>query len=275
MARNSRITVTWIWPGYWRSSSSLRAIRRASSRAPRSSTWPGIDHHPHLPPGLHRKDLLDAGEVRSQRSPAAPAGVRSDSSASRRAPGRAADTASAAWTRTARMAAGLDLVVMGLDPVDHGRVLPEAPSDLGADQGMGALRPRGSPPCRCHGAGRRASPEPGRSRAREASIEAMWADLDQMVEHVLAVAGPVLEPAQQTSPARSASCDTPTSTSAHSPASRDRLLDLGPGLLVGLFDRGGVDAAVGDQLLQGDPGHLPTHRVEGRRPKPPRGCRRR
>ena len=53
----------------------------------------------------------------------------------------------------------------------------------------------------------------------------------------------------------------PTSSSAHSPASDPRL-HLGARLLERLLDRGGVDSAVLDEPLEGDPGDLAPHRVE-------------
>ena len=87
--------------------------------------------------------------------------------------------------------------------------------------------------------------------------------LDQMVEDVLAVAGPVLEPTEE-SHEFGMHLGEPDFDQRPFAGVADRLLHLGFGLFEGLFDRSRVDAAIGHELLEGDPGDLPTDRVEGR-----------
>src|SRR5215213_10322650 len=85
--------------------------------------------------------------------------------------------------------------------------------------------------------------------------------LDQVAEHVLAVGGPVLEPAQDADQfgVQVGDADLQAGVLA-GPA--DLALDLLAGPVVGFLDAGRVDAAVGDQLLQGEAADLAPDRVE-------------
>ena len=90
---------------------------------------------------------------------------------------------------------------------------------------------------------------------------ARWLVSTDVVEHVLAVAGAVLEPAEQ--------LDDLGGQPGHAglvggllAGLADDEVDLGAGLGDDLLDAAGVDAAVGDELGDGDPGDLAAHRVE-------------
>src|SRR5699024_8210713 len=86
-------------------------------------------------------------------------------------------------------------------------------------------------------------------------------DLDRVVEDVLAVGCPVVEPAQQLHQR----VVQPVDAGLHHRPFALRLdlgLDLFAGLFDHLFDAGGVDAAVGDQLLQRNPGDFPPDGVK-------------
>ena len=87
------------------------------------------------------------------------------------------------------------------------------------------------------------------------------ADLDGVLQHVLAVAGPVVEAAQHLHQLR---VQVPHAALEHGALTLglDGALHLPAGLLHHLLDMGGMDAAVGDQLLQGQAGDLPPHRLE-------------
>ncbi len=87
--------------------------------------------------------------------------------------------------------------------------------------------------------------------------------LDRVLEHVLAVRGAVVQPAEH--------LDQLGMQAVHVGLERcllarldHLLLDLGLGLEVHLLDPGGMDAAVGDQALDGQPGDLTADAVEGR-----------
>ena len=95
----------------------------------------------------------------------------------------------------------------------------------------------------------------GRDDGRE------MARLDDVVEHVLPVAGPELEPPKQ--------FDQVGGEARHAGLVRGRLaglahheLDLGARLRHDLLDPAGVDAPVGDELGQGHARDLAAHRVE-------------
>ena len=87
------------------------------------------------------------------------------------------------------------------------------------------------------------------------------AGLDDVVEHVLAVARAELEPAQQLDDLGGQARDTGLVGGLLAGLAHDEL-DLGAGLGDDLLDAAGMDAAVGDELGQGDPGDLAADRVE-------------
>jgi hypothetical protein len=87
------------------------------------------------------------------------------------------------------------------------------------------------------------------------------ARLDRMAEHVLAVARAVLEPAEQLDDLRRQARDARLVGGRLAGLAHDDL-DLGPGLGDDLLDATGVDAAVGDELGQGDPSNLAPDGVE-------------
>ena len=86
-------------------------------------------------------------------------------------------------------------------------------------------------------------------------------DLDGVVEHVLSVAGAVVHPAQQLDQLGVQTVDIGLKDRAL-PFGLDGGVHLPLGLLHHLLDAGGVDAAVQDQLLQGQPGDLPADGVK-------------
>jgi hypothetical protein len=85
--------------------------------------------------------------------------------------------------------------------------------------------------------------------------------LDEVAQHVLAVGGAVLEPAEHAHQLGVEVGDADLQAGVLAGAA-DLALHLLPGAVVGLLDAGGVDAAVGDQLLQGEAADLAPHRVE-------------
>ena len=85
--------------------------------------------------------------------------------------------------------------------------------------------------------------------------------LDRVVQDVLPIAGAVAQPAQELDQLVVDAVD------AHlQHGTLALLLDGGfhlpAGLFHGLLNAGGVDAPVGDELLQGDAGHFPAHRLK-------------
>jgi hypothetical protein len=82
-----------------------------------------------------------------------------------------------------------------------------------------------------------------------------------VLEHVLAVGRPELQPAEHPHELRVHVGD-PGLEDGPLPGLPDLPLDLGLGLLVDLLDPDRLDAAVADQLLEGQAGHLPADRVE-------------
>ena len=85
--------------------------------------------------------------------------------------------------------------------------------------------------------------------------------LDGVVEHVLAVAGAVVLAAQQLDQLRVQAVDVGLKHGALA-LGLDGGVHLPLGLFHHLLDAGGVDAAVLDELFQGQPGDLPAHRVK-------------
>ena len=85
--------------------------------------------------------------------------------------------------------------------------------------------------------------------------------LDQVLEHVLPVRRPVAQAAEDRDQGRVEVGDADLGERVLRGA-QAKLLDLGLAPLVDLLDPGGVDAAVLDQLGQGDPRRLTSYRVE-------------
>ncbi|CAN4072520.1 choloylglycine hydrolase, partial [Dysosmobacter welbionis] len=87
------------------------------------------------------------------------------------------------------------------------------------------------------------------------------ADLDGVLQDVLAVAGPVVEAAQHL---HQLWVQVPHAALEHGALTLclDGVLHFPACLLHHLLNVGGMDAAVGDQLLQGQAGDLPPHRLE-------------
>jgi hypothetical protein len=101
------------------------------------------------------------------------------------------------------------------------------------------------------------SPELGGDHAGEVRA------LDQMVEHVLPVAGTELELAQELNQLRIETLDSGLEGGALA-LLHDPLLDLRPRQLVLLLDQRRVDSPVGDQALQSEAGDLAAHPVKAR-----------
>ena len=124
----------------------------------------------------------------------------------------------------------LDLVVDGLaDVVEQAAGLRDL--DVGADLGGDH---RGQPRC-----------------------------LDDVVEHVLAVARPVLQPAEELDQLRRQARHAGL-VGGRLAGLADDQVDLGAGLGDDLLDPAGVDPAVADELRQREPGDLAADRVEAR-----------
>ena len=97
--------------------------------------------------------------------------------------------------------------------------------------------------------------------------------LDRVCEHVLAVARPELEPAQQLHELGVKRADVRLEHRLL-PHLDHVLVDLGLRLVEGLLDPGRMDAAVLEQLLEREPRDLAAHAVETRTGAPRPGCRR-
>ena len=82
-----------------------------------------------------------------------------------------------------------------------------------------------------------------------------------MLQHILPVAGPVFQPAQQLDQFRMDAMDTHLEGGLF-PGFLNLLIQFLLGFFHHFLDPGRMDPAVVDQLLQGDPGHFPAHRVE-------------
>ena len=127
--------------------------------------------------------------------------------------------------------------MVGVDGVDDGLALVVLPGQLHADGDVGALH----------------LVVDGLAQVVEQS--------DGVVEHVLAVAGAVAHPAQELHQLRVQAVDVGLKDGALA-LGLDGGVHLPLGLLHHLLDAGGVDAAVQDQLLQGQPGDLPADGVK-------------
>ena len=99
------------------------------------------------------------------------------------------------------------------------------------------------------------------------------AGLDDVVEHVLAVAGPEPEAAEGLDDVGREAGDAGVVGGLLAGLAHDRV-DLGAGLGDDLLDASRVDAAVGDELGDRQPGDLAADRVEARQDRPSRACRR-
>jgi len=93
--------------------------------------------------------------------------------------------------------------------------------------------------------------------------------LYQVGEHVLAVAGAELQPAEQVDQVRVQAVDVGVERRPL-PLFDDALLDLGQRLGERLLAASRVDAPVGDQAVEGQAGGLAAHPVEARDPHGPR-----
>ena len=97
--------------------------------------------------------------------------------------------------------------------------------------------------------------------------------LDRMPQHVLAVAGAEVQPAQQVDDPLVQAVDVDLLAGRLA-----QLLDVPLHFLLRLgddfLDPRGMDAAVGDQLVQREPGDLAADRVEGADDDHARACRR-
>ena len=97
----------------------------------------------------------------------------------------------------------------------------------------------------------------------EAMTAARWLVSTHVVEDVLAVARPELEPAEGLDDVGREARDAGVVGGLLAGLAHDRV-DLGPGLGDDLLDAAGMDPAVGDELGDGDPGDLAADRVEAR-----------
>ena len=97
--------------------------------------------------------------------------------------------------------------------------------------------------------------------------------LDDVVEHVLAVAGAVLQPAQELDELRRQARDAGL-VGGRLAGLADDQVDLGAGLGDDLLDPAGMDPAVADELREREPGDLAADRVEARQDDRLRACRR-
>ena len=182
------------------------------------------------------------------------------SSDSPRAPGRAPDSASAAWTMHRLDGLGLDLVVVRLHRVGDGLGLAVAAGELAADQRVRALdlvRDGLADVVQERGAARGLG---GRAQLVGHHRREMGA-LDRVREHVLAVGGAVLEPSEDRGQLRVERLHAGVEAGLLA-ALGDVRLELGLGLVVGLLDPRGMDAAVLEQLLQRHARDLAAHAVE-------------
>ncbi len=94
-----------------------------------------------------------------------------------------------------------------------------------------------------------------------AIIVGQLGDLDRVGEHVLAVAGAKAQPAEQFDQLGVHALH-PGVEHALLTELDDAVVQLGLGLVVGLLDPRGMDPAVLQQLLQGEPRHLTAHAVK-------------
>src|SRR5918992_1302373 len=219
----------------------------------------GLDHDPDLAAGLHGEDLVDtrvaAGDL-LETLQALDVGLE------RLPPGAGAAAGDGVGGLGQHRLDGalLDLAVVGLDGVDDLGPLLEPAGQLGSDDGVRTLDLVGE---------RLADVVQEPAALGQGDVHAQLGGhdagqvggLDQVAEHVLAVGGAVLEPAQHPDQLGVQVGDADLQAGVLTgPA--DLAFDLLLGPVVGLLDAGRVDPAVGDQLLQGEPADLAPDRVE-------------
>src|SRR5215211_1187150 len=219
----------------------------------------GPHDHADLPPGVHRIDLLDAVVALGDRLELVkPLDVLLE----RLAAGARAGAGQGVHDLHDHRLDGLQLhlVVVRLHGVGHGLALLVAPGQLAADERVGPfdlVRDGLADVVQQRSAGSRAragaellGQHAGQPRA-----------LDRMVEHVLAIARAVSEPAEQLRElgVKRADVRFEHRLLAHLD---DVLVDLGLGLVIGLLDPGRVDATVLQQPLEGEPSDLAAYPVE-------------
>src|SRR5215217_4901763 len=218
-----------------------------------------LDHDPDLAPGLHGEHLVDTGVAAGDLLEALQAlDVGLQGLAPR--PGAAAGDGVGGLGEHGLDGALLDLAVVGLDGVDDLGPLLEPAGQLGPDDGVRSLDLVGEGLADV--VEEPAALGQGHVHAQLGGHDpGQVGGLDQVAEHVLAVGGPVLEPAQDADQlgVQVGDADLQAGVLA-GPA--DLALDLLAGPVVGLLDAGRVDAAVGDQLLQGEAADLAPDRVE-------------
>src|SRR5258706_1484629 len=221
----------------------------------------GADEDPDLAPGLDGKRALDALEAVGDRLEVLEAlDVRVHRLAASARSGRA-DRVGDLDDR--RLDAGVfDLLMVGADRVHDLRGEVVALGDRGADRGVRALdlvvdgladvveQPGGLGDLDV-------GPDLCTDHRREP------ARLDDVVEDVLAVARPVLEPAEQLDELRRQARDAAFVRGGLAGLTDDQI-DLRPGLGHDLLDAAGMDPAVTDELRERDPGYLAANRVEAR-----------
>ena len=93
-------------------------------------------------------------------------------------------------------------------------------------------------------------------------MPASVADLDGVLQHVLAVAGAVMQAAQQLHQLGMQAADAGLQARRARPRRLMMAVHLAAGLLHHLLDVGGMDAAVGDELFQRQPRDLAADRLE-------------
>ena len=106
-----------------------------------------------------------------------------------------------------------------------------------------------------------------------AMTAARWLVSTDVLEHVLAVARPELEPAEELDDLRRQARDAGLVGGLLAGLAHDQV-DLGAGLGDDLLDPAGVDAAVGDELGDRQPRDLAADRVEARTGRRSPACRR-
>src|ERR687898_3345266 len=219
----------------------------------------GLDHDPDLAAGLHGEAFVDTGGAAGDLLEA----LQTLDVGLERLPPRprpAARDGVGGLGQHRLDGALLDLAVVGLDGMDDLGPLLEPAGQLGPDDGVRALDLVGE---------RLADVVQEPAALGQGDVHAQLGGhdtgqvggLDQVAEHVLAVGGAVLEPPQHADQLGVQVGDADLEAGvlagpAHLP------LDLLLGPVVGLLDAGRVDAAVGDQLLQGEAADLAPDRVE-------------
>src|SRR5436305_2845022 len=219
----------------------------------------GLDDYADLAARLHRVDLLDAGMPgRDLLELAEALGVLLERLAARSRPGareRIHDLHDHGLD-----CLQLNFVVMGLHRVRDGLGLAVAPGELAADQRVRALdlvRHRLADVVHQRGARGGLGPRAqlgGEERRKPRA-------LDRVGEHVLAIARPVVQPAEQL---RELRVDRPDVRLEHRLLTdlSDPVLDLRPRLVVGLLDARRMDPAVLQERLERQPSDLATDAVE-------------